>query len=586
MIPTVPNQLPSDTGMERPSAPVPPADFSTSDNESAVEPSKKTSPSLEDNGPKRVFASALCADKTVFDKWRRKVPVYYQTDPEFQEVFPKSDTCPETAVNLSLFWQAVDDLMDRELAQAEGRLSKKEKDELQEFLAQQRESVENQNPVRDEGQDQAQNEDRDEDQGQQGFDLFGQDILSFVDQEEQTEKQRAAAVLERKAEKEKENQEKLWKSAFLPLKTKINEAIYRLWYEKYLAERDGELYSDPNGFVPASDPTTMIQLAEAFHAAIEPCDTPYSNEAAWGASLKQLLKHVWTSQPMTAPLRPEETIILPECDILLVAERGDLDVHPGDICRTDLLAFSTLKDLQLPDKLGLLKWFRLQEEFALAIFAAIWKKADLLSAKRQLILALTPAAACNEILGLDKPVFGFVITLSGTFIYACKAHKRSDGTLSYGFYEYFVLKSLNRIQDFARFYGFISAHKRWYIREVYRPLALVLRRTPSVDALVKRKTDGFEPWRRSDIKTPKRKANKAPPGEKDAKQPCRTICVENELYGSDLLHGVDTMAVDPADGQYKQARYFHGRLVIGHSVLGDILDDEVLEEHERERLLT
>jgi len=198
--------------------------------------------------------------------------------------------------------------MDRELAQAEGRLSKKEKDELQEFLAQQRGSFENQSLVRDEGQDQAQNKDRDEDQGPQGFDLLGQDILSFVDQEERTEKQRAAAVLEQKAEKE--NQEKLWKSGFLPLKTNINEAIYRFWYEKYFAEQDGELYSDPSGFVPLSDPTTIIQIAEAFHAAIEPCDTPYSNEAAWGASLKQLFKHVWTSQPMIAPLRPEETIIL------------------------------------------------------------------------------------------------------------------------------------------------------------------------------------------------------------------------------------------------------------------------------------
>jgi len=208
-------------------------------------------------------------------------------------------------------------------------------------------------------------------------------------------------------------------------------------------ERPAEAVGDAE-FAPPIDISIMSSLTTIYNQLRSACHSDAANyEANIQQAVGSLLSLVWQDIPIlckprcspieiqiqcvTLPLSlslipPLISCIRSECEILLVQENESVSKGPGQwgcansagwvVCEYDSDSCCEHD-----------RWMRAQKKPCLPWSCTEVKVVDIETAKRQLQLVLTAAASANEIYGCELPVFGFVVSLSGTYICVCKAQK-------------------------------------------------------------------------------------------------------------------------------------------------------------------
>ncbi|THV06885.1 hypothetical protein K435DRAFT_772894 [Dendrothele bispora CBS 962.96] len=500
-----------------------------------------------DDMDRTVFARTLCSNGILFDSWRFHVPIFNGDDKcdrrdAFEEILPEStlQQLPDVNVNLESFWEAIDKLMKAELEYAEQKTSSGV--HFQNFLFNERESEKN----KGEGEGEGEGERGREGEGRRGRreneGAKGKEAEAENEVQKARRLKREELMREREARMKKINETKT-KLQSTEIVVHVNGYIRRLWEEKSKEER-APLYNNPLGYVVSPSPLSLAQLAKDYYAIVQSArDDPATiSESTYGSSVLGLLRHVWEDFLPIPPMETGSVSFKKEVQLFMVGERGKLEMQHGDTCRTDLLAWTKLRQNLPPEKLGMFKWISKQSEIDLAIFAGEFKTLDILKARRQLVVALTPACASYALLGLDVPVFGFVITMFGTEVHVCKAKKEDDGTLSYAYKKLSSLPPLNDLQSFARFYGFLCAHREWFVRNVYKPTIELLGRYSSQEVLIRSLVGQFEVWRRLDIikeqQSDKKRKARDSPGENPSKRRSKAVtsypCYNEHLDDEEL----------------------------------------------------
>jgi len=172
--------------------------------------------------------------------------------------------------------------------------------------------------------------------------------------------------------------------------------------------------------------------------------------------------------------------------------------------------------------------------------------------------------------------------------------------MAFGFQTLADCGGLEDIENFATIFGYICSHKDWIMRKLIPALGNAMERYDNLISQLKIQGSSFKPWRRLDFGSgsSKRGADGTPEGGKEPKKSKKSMKDADSLpddLPDDLAHNIETVARDPSDGNWKEARYLYGRLIFdfeNEDVVSQVRqayescrDFEVLPEKERRSLI-